>query len=206
MRKQDLATSHGGNLHGAVSWAFTFHDQPWFNGLRALTTNEVALPVFNAFKLFARLGPTRVEANSTGMLPTDAIITDSVRGDPDVGVVATRTDAGALRILLWNYHDVADGFEEATPVTLRINGLAANHNLSAATITRIDEHNANAFTIWRNLGEPQDIRPEQIAMLHDSASLKPEPIAPTSKSAPAAELELKLLRQSVALVEIPVSH
>jgi xylan 1,4-beta-xylosidase len=206
MRKQDLAASHGGNMQGAVSWAFTFHDQPWFNGLRALTTNEVALPVFNAFKLFARLGPMRIESSSSGMLPTEAILTDSVRGDPDVGVVATRTDNGTLRILLWNYHDVADAFEEATPVKLQINGLAANHDLAAATLTRVDEHNANAFTIWRNLGEPQEIPPEQVAMLHDSASLKPELLAPSSKLSTAAEFELKLLRQSVALVEIPVSH
>ena len=48
MRKQDLMARTGGELQGAVSWAFTFAEQPWFNGLRALTTNEVALPVFNA--------------------------------------------------------------------------------------------------------------------------------------------------------------
>ena len=53
MRKQDLLARTGGDLQGAVSWAFTFADQPWFNGLRALTTNEVALPVFNTFELFA---------------------------------------------------------------------------------------------------------------------------------------------------------
>jgi xylan 1,4-beta-xylosidase len=218
MRKQDLAASHGGNLQGAVSWAFTFHDQPWFNGLRALTTNEVALPVFNAFKLFARLGPMRVESTSSGMLPTEAIIANSVRGDPDIGVVATRTDTGALRILLWNYHDVAEGFEQPTAVTLRVNGLSANHDLPAATITRVDEHNANAFTRWRNLGEPQDITPEQVAMLHDSASLKPEPLSPVSSlprqssagataghlSPVSADFRLELLRQSVALIDIPV--
>jgi xylan 1,4-beta-xylosidase len=204
LRKQDLVSSHGGNLQGAVSWAFTFHDQPWFNGLRALTTNEVALPVFNAFKLLARLGPMRVESTSSGMPPTQTIIADSVRADPDVGVVATRTENGALRILVWNYHDVADGFEESTAVTLRIEGLTANHDLSAATITRVDEHHANAFTVWRNLGEPQDIPPGQVAMLHDSATLKPEVIAPESHADGSAEFNLQLLRQSVALIDIPV--
>lgn len=203
MRKQDLAASHGGNLQGAVSWAFTFHDQPWFNGLRALTTNEVALPVFNAFKLFARLGPMRVESSSTGMLPTAAIIADSVRDQPDVGVVATRTKSGALRILLWNYHDVADGFEEPTPVTLRISGLTTTHDLAGATITRVDEHNANAFTIWRSLGEPQDLHPDQIAILHDAAALKPVALSPASHEDGTAEFRLQLLRQSVALIDIP---
>ena len=204
MRKQDLVASHGGNLQGAVSWAFTFHDQPWFNGLRALTTNEVALPVFNAFKLFARLGPTRVESTSTGMRSTAAIIADSVRSEPDVGVVATRTESGALRILLWNYHDVGDRFEQPTAVTLRIEGLSANHDPSAATLTRVDEHNANAFTVWRSLGEPQDLPSDQIAMLHDAATLRAAALAPTSRAGGTVVFRLQLLRQSVALLEIPV--
>lgn len=203
LRKQDLVSSHGGNLQGAVSWAFTFHDQPWFNGLRALTTNEVALPVFNAFKLLARLGPMRVESTSTGMLATDAIIADSVRGDPDVGLVATRATSGALRILVWNYHDVADGFDMATDVTLRVAGLAANHDLAAATITLVDEHHANAFTIWRNLGEPQDVPPDQVAMLHDAAAPTSGPLTPSSRSTGEVVFDFPLLRQSVALVEIP---
>jgi xylan 1,4-beta-xylosidase len=204
MRKQDIAASHGGNLQGAVSWAFTFHDQPWFNGLRALTTNEVALPVFNAFKLFARLGPRRVESRSTGMLPIAEIFANSVCGQPDVGVVGTRTDRGALRILLWNYHDVADGFNEPTPVRLRVNGLSDRHDPGAATITRIDEHHANAFTAWRQLGEPPAPTPEQIVRLHDAATLQATRLEPSARAGAAAEFDLKLLRQSVALVEIPL--
>jgi Glycosyl hydrolases family 39. len=204
MRKQDLVASHGGSLQGAVSWAFTFHDQPWFNGLRALTTNEVALPVFNAFKLFAKLGRTRVEATSTGMLPTTDIVARSVRGAPDVGVVATRTEEGTLRILVWNYHDVADGFDEPTPVKLRVEGLAAGHDPSAATITRVDEYNANAFTAWRPLGEPQAPLPKHVAILHDAATLKAAALAPAERSDGAAVFEFPLLRQSVALIEVPL--
>ena len=203
MREQDLAASRGGNLQGAVSWAFTFHDQPWFNGLRALTTNEVALPVFNAFKLFSRLGQMRVAASSTGMLSTQEILTNSVRGAPDLGVVGTRTDDGSLRILLWNYHDVAKGFDESTPVTLRINGLAAEHDVTAATITRIDEHNANAFTAWRNLGEPQNPSPEQIALLNDAATLRPTGLTPSAHASNSVDYNVPLLGQSVALIEIP---
>ena len=203
MRKQDLVAHHGGNLQGAVSWAFTFHDQPWFNGLRALTTNEVALPVFNAFKLFARLGPHRLVAESSGMLETTAIIADSVRADPDVGVVATRTVGGDLCILLWNYHDVADRFDEPTPVTLYLRGLDETHKLAAATLTRIDEYNANAFTAWRNLGEPQAPLPKHVASLHDAATLKAAAIAPSAHSDGSATFGFPLLRHSVALIEIP---
>lgn len=204
MRKQDLVAAHGGDLQGAVSWAFTFHDQPWFNGLRALTTNEVALPVFNAFKLFARLGSMRVEASSTGMLSTEAIVADSVRGTPDVGVIGTRTADGALRILVWNYHDVADRFEESTPIRLRISGLTAAHHLDAATLTRVDEHHANAFTAWRQLGEPQAPSANEIARLHDAATLKPAPLAVSATADDLAEFNFTVLRHSVALIEIPL--
>ena len=93
MRKQDLLARTGGNLQGAVSWAFTFSDQPWFNGLRALTTNEVALPVFNTFELFATARPQRLAVDAPAMIPVDAIIADSVRGEPDLGVVASIDDA-----------------------------------------------------------------------------------------------------------------
>lgn len=203
LRKQDLVARHGGNLQGAVSWAFTFHDQPWFNGLRALTTNDVALPVFNAFKLLARLGPTRVEATSSGMLSDEAILTGSVRAAPDVGLVATRLPDGALRILAWNYHDVGDRFDDATPVTLRIDGLTPAHDPGAAKLTRVDEHTANAFTVWRELGEPQPPSPEQIAQLHEAAALKAVPLATSARGAGWAEFAFPLLRQSVVLIEIP---
>jgi xylan 1,4-beta-xylosidase len=204
MRKQDLVASHGGNLQGAVSWAFTFHDQPWFNGLRALTTNEVALPVFNAFKLFARLGSTRVESTSSGMLTAREIIEGSVRGAPDVGLVATRTEKGALRILVWNYHDVATGFDEPTAVKLRINGLTDEHDVTAATLTRVDEYNANAFTAWRNLGEPQAPLAKQITILHDAATLKAARLVASQQASGSVEFDFQLLRQSVALIEIPM--
>lgn len=203
LRKQDLVATHGGNLQGAVSWAFTFHDQPWFNGLRVLTSNEVALPVFNAFKLLARLGGMRVEAESSAMIPTADVIARSVRQAPDVGVVATRKDDGSLRVLVWNYHDVADRFDEATPVTLRIAGLTAAHDVAAATITRVDERHANAFTTWRELGEPQAPRPQQVKLLHEAATLKPEALKPGTPVAGNAEFSFPLLRQSVALIEIP---
>jgi xylan 1,4-beta-xylosidase len=205
MRKQDLAASHGGNLQGAVSWAFTFHDQPWFNGLRALTTNEIALPVFNAFKLFARLGSTRLEASSTGMHDTVAIIAESVRAEPDTGVVATRADDGSLRILLWNYHDVAAGFDVESPVKLTIAGIGDSHTTSAATITRVDEQHANAFTKWRAMGEPQDPTIEQIATLHEAANLKPESLSLSVSGNGDVSFEVSLPRQSVALIDIPAN-
>ncbi|EDY85199.1 Glycosyl hydrolases family 39 [Verrucomicrobiia bacterium DG1235] len=206
LRKQDLVSRYGGNLQGAVSWAFTFHDQPWFNGLRALTTNEVTLPVLNAFKLFSRLGPTRLQATSTGMLETDTIISDSVRADPDIGVLATRSQDGAVQILLWNYHDVANDFSTETPVSLSLSKIFEPGQAATATLTRIDEHHANAYTLWRAMDEPQSPSVEQISALHAAAELvsQPFPLAPATDGSLQAELILP--RQSIAFIELRKSN
>ncbi|MDQ8185150.1 hypothetical protein [Pelagicoccus sp. SDUM812002] len=202
LRKQALAARHGGNLQGAVSWAYTFHDQPWFNGLRALTTNKVSLPVFNAFKLFARLGPTQLQATSDGMLETDTIISDSVRSDPDIGVVATRSADGAVQILLWNYHDVANDFSSETDIALSVSHLVDSSETVTATITRIDEHHGNAYTLWRALGEPQDPSEEEIGAMHEASELVREPFTLERTDEGDLHAEVTLPRQSVVLLEI----
>src|SRR4029453_673853 len=40
-RKQMLASKHGVNLEGALTWAFEFEDQPYFAGFRVLATNDI---------------------------------------------------------------------------------------------------------------------------------------------------------------------
>ena len=132
MRKQDLMASHGVRLEGAVSWAFTFHDQPWFNGLRAFTTNEVDLPVLNAFRLFSQLRGERVRVDNPGMIPTGEIIADSVRGRSDVGAVATTSG----QLLVWNFHDVA-GDTQRAEVRVVLRGAAKPNQATAMRVLAI---------------------------------------------------------------------
>jgi len=205
MRKQDLLARTGGNLQGAVSWAFTFADQPWFNGLRALTTNEVELPVFNAFELFSRLGRTRVAVDAPSMIPVDDIIARSVRAEPDLGAVASRDEAGQrLTILLWNYHDVAGGYEDRRSMQLSIVGLPKGVRAAHAVEYSIDEHSGNAYTAWLAMGSPQSPTAEQVAKLHAAAKMRAVPRELTRTSTGAVGLTLVLPRQSVKLVEIVI--
>jgi xylan 1,4-beta-xylosidase len=201
MRKQELLARTGGNLQGAVSWAFAFADQPWFNGLRALTTNEVALPVFNTFKLFSRLAPRRVAVEAPAMIPVDAIITESVRHEPDLGAVAS-IDDDRLTVLLWNYHDVAGGYEDRREVELNLQGLP---KVQAGAIVReytIDETSGNAYTAWLAMGSPQPPDAGQIARLHAAAEIRPIESRLTVAPDGTARLKLSLPRQSVKLIEI----
>ena len=202
MRKQDLLARTGGNLQGAVTWAFTFAEQPWFNGLRALTTNEVALPVFNTFELFAKLEHQRVAVDAPSMIPVDAIIADSVRGEPDLGAVASIDDSKSrLTVLLWNYHDVAGG-DDVRKVQLLLTGLADNARRARVVEYSIDETSGNAYTAWLAMGSPQPPTADQIAKLHAAARMPAVPRAITRTAAGDIRLNLVLPRQSVKLIEI----
>ncbi|MGC1302306.1 MAG: beta-xylosidase, partial [Caulobacteraceae bacterium] len=81
----ELAAERKVNLDGALSWAFTFEDQPYFAGYRQIASNGIDLPVLNVFRLFARLGPERIAATSDHQVALRAIEADGVRGAPDVG-------------------------------------------------------------------------------------------------------------------------
>ena len=61
-RLWELAQRRGTRLEGALAWSYTFVGQPWFAGYRQLATNGVDLAVLNVFRLFARLGPERLDA------------------------------------------------------------------------------------------------------------------------------------------------
>src|SRR5205823_13952430 len=83
-----LASEQHVNFLGAVTWAFEFEDQPYFEGFRTLATNGVDKPVLNAFRIFGLMGGVRVEASSSGALASEDVIRNGVRGKPDVNVIA----------------------------------------------------------------------------------------------------------------------
>jgi xylan 1,4-beta-xylosidase len=206
MRKQDLLARTGGDLQGAVSWAFTFSEQPWFNGLRALTTNEVELPVFNTFRLFARLAPRRLAVEAPAMMPIDAIIADSVRGEPDIGVVASIDETQSrLTILLWNYHDVAGGFDDRREVRVTLTGLAGGDKEPRTVEHTIDEVSGNAYTAWLAMGSPQAPTADQIAQLAAAAKMRPIARTLSRISAAKAQLDITMPGQSVKLIEIDLA-
>jgi xylan 1,4-beta-xylosidase len=203
MRKQDLLARTGGNLQGAVSWAFTFAEQPWFNGLRALTTNEVALPVLNTFELFARLGRKRVAVDAPSMIPVDTLMTDGVRGEPDIGAVASLDDAKSrLTVLLWNYHDVAGGHEDRRSVQLTLTGLPKSAKRARTAEYSIDDVSGNSYTAWLAMGSPQAPTAAQIAKLHAASRMHAVARDPVRTAAGGAKLEVVLPRHSVKMIEI----
>ncbi|HUG91675.1 MAG TPA: hypothetical protein VML55_12620 [Planctomycetaceae bacterium] len=213
-RKHALAARHGVNLEGALTWAFTFEDQPYFAGFRSLATNGIDKPVLNVFRMFGRMEPapvvdrtlrraaaTRVAVESDHEVPLDEILRRGVRGRPDVSALATR-DGGRLCVLVWHYHDDGSPGDDAA-VELLLGGLPATLREARLTHYRIDEKHSNAFTAWKAMGEPQQPTADQYTQLEQAGRLAElEPLRRVAVKDGAARLEFALPRQGVSLVVV----
>ncbi|SHJ25153.1 GH39 family glycosyl hydrolase [Wenxinia saemankumensis] len=200
VRTYELSRNAGIHIEGAVTWAFMFDGQPWYDGFRDLATNGVGKAVLNAFRLLGKLDGEWIEATSDGALPLDRILDQGVRQAPDVNCVATR-DAGGISVLVWNYHD--DNVvtpDHAAAIELTVTGLPDG----ALTVSefRMDADHGNSFGAWQAMGSPQDPSPAQIAEL-EAASRLP---CIEERSMDAADGTLRLTttlpRQGVGLFRI----
>jgi xylan 1,4-beta-xylosidase len=198
-----LANRERINFIGAVTWAFEFEDQPYFEGFRTLATNGVDKPVLNAFRMFGLLGNDRVKATSSGALASEDVVRDGVRGKPDIVVLATRKEKrNEVEILIWNYHD-DDLPAAATPIDLVISGLPAKISRGQLEHFRIDASHSNAFAAWKEMGSPQSPTPGQYERLESAGQLQllTSPVwTPISQG--AAHVQFVLPRQGLSLVRI----
>ncbi len=167
-RVYELADRRKVNLLGAVTWAFLFEDQPYFDGFRDLATNGIAKPVLNTFRMLGQMRGDRVEVKSSGALSVEQIRDAGVRGQPDISALAARSDRSAT-VLVWNYHD-DDVPAPAAAVTLTIHGLPGR--VATLTHDRIDEEHSNSYSAWLRMGSPQQPTREQHAELDRRSQLQ----------------------------------
>jgi xylan 1,4-beta-xylosidase len=198
-RTWELAREHGVRLQGAVTWAFTFENQPYFAGFRELATNGVDKAVLNVFRMMAMLGGEWVRTESTGALPVMQIVTHSVTNQPDVGAVAT-CRAREVDVLLWNYHDT-DLPAAPAKVEMEVRGLPRAQ--VTAEIFLMDAAHSNAYAVWQRMGSPEQPSAAQQRELVRAGKLQPV-VAPHALPVKdgASTLELVLARQGVALVRL----
>lgn len=195
-----LAARHGVNLEGALTWAFTFEDQPWFAGYRQLATNGVDLPVLQVFRMYAKLGATQLRAESSGEVPLDELLAQGVQGRPDVGALATRTGDGKVAVMVWHYHDDDVAGPDAA-VSLQLSGLGSNRS-RAVTQWRVDKTHANAFTAWQAMGSPQAPNEKQYVQLEAASVMSPTALPALAVSGGTAAIDFSLPRQGVTLLVI----
>ena len=198
-----LALIHreGVNFLGAVTWAFEFENQPYFEGFRSLATNGVDKPVLNAFRMFGLLGNERIAAMSRAALPSDEIVKAGVRKQPDVNAIAARKDH-EVEILAWNYHD-DDVPGSAALIELVVSGLPSKAGRCLIEHYRVDSSHSNAFTAWEEMGSPQSPSPAQQGHLEAAGQLQllSSPTWSTIDQG-SVRLEFSLPRQGLSLVRI----
>ena len=196
-----LASRERVNFLGAVTWAFEFEDQPYFEGFRTLATNGVDKPVLNAFRMFGLMGKERITATSSGALPSEDVIRDGVRGQPDINVIAARKDH-EVEVLIWNYHD-DDLAAAATPIDLFIDGLPGKNSRGLLEHFRVDASHSNAFAAWKEMGSPQsptEVQYEQLQRAGQLQLLTSPAWMPIVQG--SAHLQFELPRQGISLIRI----
>jgi xylan 1,4-beta-xylosidase len=165
-----LARQEHINFLGSVTWAFEFEDQPYFAGFRELATNGLDKPVLNAFRMLGLLGNERVKVTSSGALPTEEVVRDGVRAQPDVNAIATRKNR-EIEVLIWNYHD-DDVPVPAAPIDLVVSGLPAEAKRALLEHFRVDSAHSNAFAAWKEMGSPQSPSASEYERLQGSGQLQ----------------------------------
>jgi xylan 1,4-beta-xylosidase len=198
-RKWELARRHGVNLDAALTWAFTFEDQPLFAGFRQLASGGLDLPVLNVFRMFSQMNGQQLTVASDGAVSLDDIKRSGVRGKPDVAALAS-SEKNKLTVLLWHYHDDDVAGPEAE-LAVNLTGLPGHFKQGRLTRYTIDADHSNAFATWQKMGAPAQPTAEQYAQLEKAGKLAmlgtPQTVKPT---AGALNLKERLPRQAVTLL------
>ena len=141
----------------------------------------------------------RVEIVGNRMYSVQEILATSVRGQTDIGGLASKDDRSAS-IMIWNYHD-DDRQAVAEPIRVTMNGLPSG----AVTVThyRIDQEHSNSYEAWKKMGSPQQPTKVQIETLETAGHLKTLG-KPDKKIVTSGELALNITlpRQGVSLLKL----
>lgn len=184
-----------------LTWAFEFEDQPYFPGFRQLTSAGIDLPVMNMFKLFAKMSGHYVPALSDHQQALDQVMQNGVRGEPDIGSVAT-VDGARLAVLVWHYHDDDLAGPDAR-VHVDLKGLPRAFAGGATLVEyRIDRNHSNSYATWLAMGSPIAPNDRQRADLLRAAQLSTVANTPASVAVShgQAGLDFTLPRQGVSLI------
>jgi xylan 1,4-beta-xylosidase len=200
-RKRELAARHGVNFEGAVTWAFEFEDQPYFDGFRDLATNGLDKPVLSIFRMFGLMGGERVNVESSGSANLDEMLKSGVKSNSDLSAIASRGDR-TIGVLVWNYHD-DDVASADAKIDLAVAGIPAGVGRVLVRHYRVDKNYSNAYTVWQAMGSPQKPSPEQYIHLENAGQLQSigSPTW-TPVTASNVRLDFALARQGVSLVQL----
>src|SRR5207248_2085277 len=153
---------------GAVTWAFEFEDQPYFDGFRDLATNGIDKPVLNVFRMLGMMTGDRLTVHNPDAAALDSMLAAGVKDKPDIHAMAS-ADSRFLSVLVSNYHDSGKAGPDAS-VRLTISGLPVGARL--VEHFRVDQSHSNSFEAWKKMGSPQQPTAEQYSELERAGQLQ----------------------------------
>lgn len=115
--------------------------------------------------MLSLLGPDRLRTTSDAAWQVGELDhTDGSSMPEEVDALASRSEDGSVAVLVWRHiDDQYQTSEDLTPVTVTVRNLpAGSYRLRHL---RIDADHSNSFTVWQQLGSPQDPTAEQLATI-----------------------------------------
>ncbi len=120
-----------------------------YDGYRVLSTQGIDKAVLNVHRMFARMSDgQRIAASSDAQVPISVVLSNGIRSDPDVGVLASlSSDNQTTYVFVWHYHDNELEFPDAS-VSVSVTNLPATCQSTTKTTRlrhyRIDKEHSNA--------------------------------------------------------------
>ncbi len=193
----------------ATAWAWYFEGERFFEGFREFFTAEnVELPLLNGYRLLARLGETRLALTSDATWDIgrlDDIGTEPGRlSDAEIdGLAAISSDGEAVTVLLWYHVDDQYATAPLADVTVTLCRLPFNPTIACVRHWRVDATHSNAYTVWREMGRPQDPTPEQLTLLRNRQGLEEgEPVEAILATDHDLRLRISLPLHALSLLEV----
>lgn len=181
-----------------TTWAFYFEGKRFFEGNRALFTNEnIKKPVFNAFVLLEKLGEVRL-----GVKTESGATHSDFDKFPQVDALASCRGNGEVSVMIWNFHEDLQKTGNKQ-IHLEVTNLQAPQNRVRVRRFQIDSKHSNAHSVWQELGSPQAPSPEQIQEIKQQENL--ESVGATKEIQIVdgkVTLDFELPMHSVCLVEV----
>ncbi|MDP4090745.1 MAG: hypothetical protein Q8930_15955 [Bacillota bacterium] len=185
-----------------LAWAFMFIGERCFEGTRTFSTQGINKPIFNLFKLYAKMGSKALHFESSGEKDILSYNDNFGTGEePEVSGMASVSPDEAIQVMVYSHHDDW-AIEKDFQVKLQIENWRLGEKIEIKHY-RIDKTHSNAYTEWLNQGKPDYPTKEQYGAIksRDGLELYEKFITAELKDY-AVTLEFNLSSHAVSFIEI----
>ena len=160
----------------------------FFLGNRGLTTaGNIPKPVQTGFEMLAKLGKERIDV-------------EGPRIGGRLGVLATKSSDEQLEFIVYNYNENDDDLSISDEINIQISALnKGNYRIKEYAL---DRENNNTYREWQKQGSPKTSKEANLEELRKVASLAITQSYEKESEKGEMELNMKLPRHSMKLIEI----